>query len=203
MTSLTYAKLGFESRRGSMWDEETLVGRRRERLVVRCLHILLLFGVFEFVMLITIIGLLLYGINEDLFDLKINNFVDDVTQSLVSDNKVSNRKVYQGVLGLLIFLLICFLLNVFHKICKYVNCCGSVCCGQSLLCRISDVFCCMTKTKKELIEDVGVFFNDFFHQRIIPSDGIAALTYLHAQTKAVKDRRMSLRNGASKIHYYP
>ena len=140
-----------------------------------------------------------YKIREDSFDLNIMNFVS------IYDNKVSNRKVWTGVLGLLIIQLIFTLLNFFHKLCKYVKCsCDRVCCGKSLIYQISNVICCcMLNKKKEFIDDVSGLFNEFFDQdSMVPTDGIAALTYLHAQTKAKRDRKMSLGDTTSKIHYY-
>ena len=205
---MAYFILATQSCRGSIWDVNE---KQSRKFVEPILHFLILFGLFEFLMLISIIGLVLYE-NEYHLDFTFQDVVRGVEDCFYNDeemskkcNKMDDYKINQIVLGLMIFQLILFLLNCFIKLLqftKFILYVGKfvkkwtnrICCKRS---------CCKGKTF--LLEDAGALFNAIFpHGSFVPSDGIAGLAYIHAETKKARENlQTSFNNNLGNICVLP
>ena len=117
--------------------------------------------------------------------------------ALTSDGKICSRKVYQGVVGLLMFHLIYLIIKLLYANCQ-TGYCRTLCFGTAFIFRMC-VWCFPT-SKKTLIEEASAAILELFpDDSFIASDAIAAMTCIYAKTKIQQDQQMIIEdNNASK-----
>ena len=200
--------LSVQSSRGEIWDKEENLHRG---WVVPLLKVLLVLGVFEVVIFITTMGLLIDALfvschkYDDLHDAlsinvgEIKNFFKMSSEVVLGSGKVTSRKVYQGVLGLLLFQLIFLILYYLYMVSKVAGC-RNLCCSFTSLCCI-----CVPKAKKNPMAEVGELLNDLFPKdSLLTSDIVAGMTSLYATSKIMqeKDRDQRVLKGVINVFFY-
>ena len=203
---MTYGILAIASSRGSVWDKDEKLHRR---WVAPLLKILMGFAVFEVVILITTIGFLIEGLFvschkyddfQDSFIIvqgEIGNALNLTSQAIMGRQKLNSRKVYQGVLGLLLCHVTLMTLYCLYGITNTGKC-RNLCWSLTLLC------CkCVPKSKKNPMAKVGKLLDDLFPKdSFLTSDLIAGLSSLYLMAEEKDNVQRPLIRGIAKLIFY-
>ena len=188
--------LGTQSCRGSIWDKKEDIHRR---YVYHLLHIVIILGIVEYLVLLVVIGLVLTTKENSSFHIEnLTQFsfaeIGQSVQCIPYECK-STEERWKVVSELLIVLISFLTINGIYKVLKYSKFFYGM--GKGLY-HLMKVLCCCCKGTIKLIDETGELVDKFFPAKcIVSTDVIAGMTYLHARTKHNRDRNSGVITGKS------
>ena len=181
LNAFAYLLLGTQSCRGSIWDEHE---NSHRRFVSHLLHIVVILGIAEYLVLLVANALVLTSRKNLLFI--IENFDFRKSVQCIQYECKSTEQRWKVVSELLIFLISYLTINGVYKVLKYSMFFYRM--GKGIY-HLMKVLCCCCKGTIELIDETGELVDKFFPAKcIVSTDVIAGLTYLHARAKHNRDR---------------
>ena len=188
LNAFAYLMLGTQSCRGSIWDEHENTHRR---FVSHLLHILIILGICEYLVLLVANALVLT--TRENLPFITGNF--DSTRSVECIlNECKSAEERWNVVSELLIVLICYMtINGIYKVLKYSMLFYGM--GKGIY-HLMKVLCCCCKGTIELIDETGELVDKFFPAKcIVSTDVIAGITYLHARAKHNRDRNFGVITG--------
>ena len=181
LNAFGYLMLGTQSCRGSIWDKNEDDSRK---YVFYLLHIVIILGTIEFLMVLIAIVMVVTSKEHPTFDVEPEAILRCAT------NECNSAVERWTTIADLLIVLACFLaINGLYKIFKYSKFffrMGTGC--HHLMKRLC--FCC--KGTFEMMDETGELVDQFFPAKsIVPTDVFAGLTYLHARAKHNRKRMSS------------
>ena len=188
LNASAYLLLGTQSCRGSIWDEHE---NSHRRFVSHLLHIVVILGIAEYLVLLVANALVLTS-RENLPFIKENFDFRKLSQCIRYE--CESTELRWKVVSELLIVLICYLtINGVYKVLKYSMFFYRM--GKGIH-HLMKVICCCCKGTIELIDETSELVDRFFPAKcIVSTDVIAGLTYLHARAKHNRNRNSGVMTG--------